>query len=61
VDQEGNHQVDLDHPEAVAQLAVEAPDHLEEVEVPDPQAVVEDHQEALVEAEVMGSWGEPSF
>jgi len=58
VDQEGNHQAEPDHPEEVAQLVVEAPAHLEEVEVPDPQAVAEDHQEALVEVEVMGSWGE---
>ena len=52
-----------DHPEEVAQLVAEAPDHPEE-EVPDPQEVAvvedhqEDHQEVLVEAEVMGSWGE---
>jgi len=57
VDQEGNHQVEPDHPEEVAQLVVEALAHPEEVEVPDPQEVVEDHQEAPVEAEVMGSWG----
>jgi len=58
VDQEGNHQAEPDHPEEVAQLVAEAPAHLEEVEVPDPQEVGEDHQEALVEAEVTGSWGE---
>jgi len=58
VDQEGNHQVEPDHPEEVAQLVVEAPAHPEEVEVPDPQEVVEDHQEVPVEVEVMGSWGE---
>jgi len=58
VDQEGNHQAEPDHPEEVAQLVAEAPAHPEEVEVPDPQAVAEDHQEAPVEAEVMGSWGE---
>jgi len=58
VDQEGNHQAEPDHPEEVAQLVAEAPAHPEEVEVPDPQEVVEDHQEAPVEAEVTGSWGE---
>ncbi len=58
MDQEGNHQVEPDHLEEVAQLMEEAPAHLEEVEVPDPQEVAEDHQEAPVEAEVMGSWGE---
>ncbi len=58
MDQERNHQVELDHLEEVAQLVVEAPAHLEEVEVPDPQVVAEDHQEVPVEAEVMGSWGE---
>jgi len=57
VDQEGNHQAEPDHPE-VAQLVAEAPAHPEEVEVPDPQAVAEDHQEVLVEVEVTGSWGE---
>jgi len=63
VDQEENHQVEPDHPEVVAQLVAEAPAHPEEVEVPDPQGVAvaedhqEDHQEVLVEAEVMGSWG----
>jgi len=57
VDQEENRQAEPDHPEEVAQLAAEAPAHLE-VEVPDPQAVAEDHQEAPVEAAVMGSWGE---
>jgi len=57
VDQEGNHQAELDHQAEVAQLVAEAPAHPEEVEVPDPQAVAEDHQEAPVEAEVMGSWG----
>ncbi len=55
MDQEENHQAELDHPEEVAQLVVEAPAHLEEVEVPDPQEVAEDHQEAPEEAEVMGS------
>jgi len=58
VDQEGNHQAELDHLEEVAQLVEEALAHLEEVEVPDPQEVAEDHQEAPVEVEVMGSWGE---
>jgi len=64
VDQEGNCQAELDHQEELAQLAAEAPAHQEEVEVPDPQEVAvaedhqEDHQEAPVEAEVMGSWGE---
>jgi len=58
VDQEGNRQAEPDHPEEVAQLAAEAPAHPEVVEVLDPQAVAEDHQEAPVEAEVMGSWGE---
>jgi len=63
VAQEGNHQAELDHPEEVAQLVAEAPAHPEEVEVLDPQEVAvvedhqEDHQEAPVEVEVMGSWG----
>jgi len=53
-----------DHLEVVAQLVAEAPAHPEEVEVPDPQEVAvaethqQDHQEAPVEAEVTGSWGE---
>ncbi len=62
MDQEGNHQAELDHPEEVEvpdhQEVVEAPAHLEEVEVPDPQEVAEDHQEVPVEVEVTGSWGE---
>jgi len=58
VAQEGNHQAEPDHPEEVAQLVAEALAHPEVVEVPDPQAVAEDNQEAPVEAEVMGSWGE---
>jgi len=51
-------QAEPDHLEEVAQLVAEAPAHPEEVEVPDPQEVAEDHQEAPVEVEVMGSWGE---
>ena len=64
MDQEENHQAEPDHPEVVAQLVAEALVHPEEVEVLDPQEVVvvedyqEDHQEAPVEAEVTGSWGE---
>ncbi len=64
MDQEGNHQAELDHLEEVAQLVAEALAHLEEVEVLDPQEVAvvedhqEDHQEVPVEAEVTGSWGE---